>query len=165
MVDFNRIINNLDAPKVVKKDLREKINKIEPVEVNGKYYKIGQKIIEDKHKEIIVRAACEKIEEEYKKSIIPEKREVWFYMDENGVGIFRWRNWTNKWPLSITGSLIDSWVYGNREIQGEELVDKMEGVIRENVGKWFENKWKMNKELEKESSEARVREIVRESQR
>ena len=45
-------------------------------------------------------------------------------MDENGVGIFRWRNWTNKWPLSITGSLIDSWVYGNREIQGEELVDK-----------------------------------------
>ena len=165
MVDFNRIINNLDAPKVVKKDLREKIDKIEPVEVNGKYYKIGQKIIKDKHKEIIVRAACEKIEEEYKKSIIPEKREVWFYMDENGVGIFRWRNWTNKWPLSITGSLIDSWVYGNREIQGEELVDKMEGVIKETVGKWFENKWKMNKGLEKESSEARVREIVRESQR
>ena len=84
-------------------------------------------------------------------------------MDENGVGIFRWRNWTNKWPLSITGSLIDSWVYGNREIQGEELVDKMEGIIRESVGKWFENKWKMNKELEKESSEARVREIIRES--
>ena len=156
MVDFNRIINNLDAPKVVKKDLREKINKIEPVEVNGKYYKIGQKIIEDKHKEIIVRAACEKIEEEYKKSIIPEKREVWFYMDENGVGIFRWRNWTNKWPLSITG---------NREIQGEELVDKMGEIIRESVGKWFENKWKMNKELEKESSEARVREIIKESQR
>ena len=44
MVDFNRIINNLDAPKVVKKDLREKIDKIEPVEVNGKYYKVGQKI-------------------------------------------------------------------------------------------------------------------------
>ena len=108
MIDFNKIINNLDAPKVVKKDLKEKINKIEPVEVNGKYYKIGQKIIEDKHKEIIVRAACEKIEEEYKKSSIPEKREVWFYMDENAVGIFRWRNWTNKWHLSITRSLIDS---------------------------------------------------------
>ena len=54
-------------------------------------------------------------------------------------------------------------MYRNREIQGEELVDKMEGIIRESVGKWFENKWKMNKELEKESSEARVREIIRES--
>ena len=165
MVDFNKIVNNLDAPNVVKKDLKEKINKIEPIEINGKYYKVGQKIIDDEHKKIIVSAACEKIEEEYKKSIIPEKREVWFYMDENGTGIFRWRNWTNKWPLSIAGGLIDSWVYGNREIQGEELVDKMKEIIGESVRKWFENKWRLNKELDRESSEARVREIVRESER
>ena len=165
MINYDRIINNLEAPKVVKRDLREKIKEIKPVEINGKLYKVGQKIIDDEHKKIIIRAACEKIEEEYKNSIIPEKREVWFYMDENGTGIFRWRNWTNKWRFSIAGILIDSWVFGNKEIQGEELVDKMKGSIERSVGEWFESKWRLNKELEKESSETRVREIVRESER
>ena len=86
MVDFNRIINNLDAPKVVKKDLKEKINKIEVENQVKKIEHAKRRFIEEKFQSNILIDDYAHHPTEVKVTIEAAKKK---YPDRKVIAIFK----------------------------------------------------------------------------
>ena len=142
MIDFKAIIDGMIIPKFKKEELKKEIEK--NISAAG-----DVKNIPLEHRKIIVQAASEKIIDEYRGSIIAEKKKVECEYEENGDVMFRYGIWTCRVENERCEEIIEGMLMRDSESSGDEIVEGVYEWIKGIVDEWFGKKFKMEKELDK----------------